>query len=83
MMVARRRHLAATAHEMASIPDPFAYHTRMRLSGNGRKCGGKGRDEDERYEFAHRSILERSRIHVGGRGSAQRGKEKRVTGRSL
>jgi hypothetical protein len=67
MVVTRRRHLTATAHEMAAIPDPLAYDTRMGLGGNRCECGCEARDEDKRYERAHRSIPEQRRIHVGSK----------------
>lgn len=54
----RRRHLTATAHEVASVPLPFADHARMRFGGNGCECHGAGREQNERYEFAHGSILQ-------------------------
>ena len=52
----RRRHVAAPTHQMATVPDAFAdYGTR--LSINRRECGNERRKQDERYEFAHGSIL--------------------------
>jgi len=56
----RRRHVAATTHQMAAIPDAFADYTGTRLSINWRECRDERRKQDERYEFAHGSILEQS-----------------------
>jgi hypothetical protein len=54
----RRRHLTATTHQVASVPLPLADHARVRFSGNGCECRGAGREQNERYEFAHGSILQ-------------------------
>lgn len=60
----RRRHLTATAHQVASIPLALADHARMRLGGNGCECCGADRQQNERYEFAHGSILQRLRKYL-------------------
>jgi hypothetical protein len=43
---------------MAAIPDVFAYDAWARLGSDGCECCGKCHKQDERYGFAHRSILE-------------------------
>ena len=73
-MMARRRHLAATAHQMAAIPDAFAHHTGMRHGTDGRECCGECRKQDEQYEFAHGSILQWLRT---GCGKETQGKKKK------
>lgn len=65
-MMTRWRHRAATTYQMAAIPEAFAHNTGMRLGANGSECCGEWRKQDERYEFAHGSILERSQTYVGG-----------------
>jgi len=57
-MMTRRRHLAAATHQMAAIPDVFAYDAWARIGSDGCECCGKCHKQDERYKFAHRSILE-------------------------
>jgi hypothetical protein len=58
----RRRHVAAPTHQMATVPDAFADYTGTRLSINRRECGNERRKQNERYKFAHGSILEQNRI---------------------
>jgi len=47
-VVMRRRQLAATAHEVASMPDPLADHARMRLGSDRDERRGARREYDKR-----------------------------------
>jgi hypothetical protein len=61
----RRRHVVAPTHQVATVPNTFADYTGARLSINRRECGNERRKQDERYEFAHGSILEQNRTASG------------------
>lgn len=64
MVMMRRWHLAATTHQMATVPDTLAHNTWMRLGSDRRERHDKHGEQDERYEFAHRSILGQGRTFV-------------------
>jgi hypothetical protein len=61
----RRRHVVATTHKMAAVPDAFANYTGSRLGVDRRECRNERREQNERYKFAHGSILEQNRIVSG------------------
>ena len=60
------RHLVATTHQMAAVPNAFAHNAWVCLGSDGRERRDKHGEQDERYEFAHRSILGQSRTFVSG-----------------
>ena len=61
MMMMRRWNLTATAHQMAAVPNAFAHNAWVRFGSGRRKRHDRHGEQDERYEFAHRSILGQSR----------------------